>query len=81
MIYDGMRAEVSGGIIAGLAAGPLYGVGAPWLQKLMPWAAHTRDNPEGGMLMSPQPPQQNTEKSRPDEQSQQRSSQQVLHAS
>ena len=23
--------------MAGLAAGPLYGVGAPWLKRLLPW--------------------------------------------
>ena len=31
-------AEFSGGIIAGLLAGPLYGVGAPWLKALIPWS-------------------------------------------
>ncbi|KAK9804678.1 hypothetical protein WJX73_009374 [Symbiochloris irregularis] len=30
-------AEFSGGILAGLAAGPLYGVGAPWLRIILPW--------------------------------------------
>ena len=31
-------AEFSGGIIAGLLAAPLYGVGAPWLKALIPWS-------------------------------------------
>ncbi|KAK9804652.1 hypothetical protein WJX73_004701 [Symbiochloris irregularis] len=41
-------AEFAGGILAGLAAGPLYGVGAPWLGKILPWV-----HPQDGLLNEP----------------------------
>ena len=39
-------AEFSGGIIAGLIAAPLYGVGAPWLKAVIPWS-HPDEEVEG----------------------------------
>lgn len=37
------RAECVGGVAAGLAAGPLYGTGASWLKKLVPWIMPTEE--------------------------------------
>ena len=34
-------AECVGGVIAGMLAGPLYGVGSPWLKKMLPWIKET----------------------------------------
>ena len=34
-------AECTGGVIAGLLAGPLYGVGSGWLKRLLPWIKPT----------------------------------------
>ena len=39
-------AECIGGVIAGLMAGPLYGVGSTWLKKMMPWIKAT-EKPTG----------------------------------
>lgn len=39
-IFD---AEFVGGVAAGLMAGPLYGTGATWLKKLLPWIKQTED--------------------------------------
>lgn len=39
-------AEFCGGVIAGFAAGPLYGVGASYLKKMMPWIKST-EKPTG----------------------------------
>ena len=36
-------AEAIGGVAAGLAAGPLYGAGAPWLKKMLPWIRPTEE--------------------------------------
>lgn len=46
--FSGMAApaEISGGILAGITAGPLYGVGAIWLKKVLPWS-HPHERPEG----------------------------------
>ena len=41
-----LRAEAIGGVAAGLAAGPLYGAGASWLKKLLPWVK-TTEHPTG----------------------------------
>ena len=35
--------RVFGGLAAGLMAGLLYGVGAPWLRKLLPWHRHEEE--------------------------------------
>ncbi len=34
-------AECVGGVIAGILAGPLYGVGSPWLKRMLPWIKKT----------------------------------------
>lgn len=34
-------AECCGGVIAGLLAGPLYGVGSGWLKRMLPWIKET----------------------------------------
>ena len=34
-------AECVGGVIAGILAGPLYGVGSPWLKRMLPWIKET----------------------------------------
>ena len=36
-------AECVGGVIAGLMAGPLYGTGASWLKKMLPWIKPTEE--------------------------------------
>lgn len=36
-------AELFGGVVAGLMAGPLYGTGATWLKKMLPWIKQTED--------------------------------------
>ena len=36
-------AECVGGVAAGLMAGPLYGTGATWLKKMLPWIRPTED--------------------------------------
>ena len=38
-----MCAEAVGGVAAGLMAGPLYGTGATWLKKMLPWIRPTED--------------------------------------
>lgn len=45
-VYIYAIAEISGGILAGITAGPLYGVGAIWLKKVLPWS-HPHERPEG----------------------------------
>ena len=37
-----------GGVAAGLLAGPLYGTGATWLKKMLPWIKPTEDGSEDG---------------------------------
>lgn len=46
-MVDLATAECVGGVIAGLMAGPLYGVGSDWLKKLMPWIKAS-EQPKGG---------------------------------
>ena len=36
-------AECVGGVAAGLMAGPLYGTGATWLKKMLPWIRPTEE--------------------------------------
>ena len=38
-----LDAELFGGVVAGLMAGPLYGTGATWLKKMLPWIKTTED--------------------------------------
>lgn len=40
-----------GGVAAGLLAGPLYGTGASWLKKMLPWIRPTEDTSEEGKGM------------------------------
>ena len=35
--------ECVGGVAAGLMAGPLYGTGATWLKKMLPWIKPTEE--------------------------------------
>ncbi len=36
-------AQCVGGVAAGLMAGPLYGTGATWLKKMLPWIRPTEE--------------------------------------
>jgi len=40
---DLLCAECVGGLAAGLMAGPLYGTGATWLKKMLPWIRPTEE--------------------------------------
>ena len=42
-IVQCLDAELFGGVVAGLMAGPLYGTGATWLKKMLPWIKQTED--------------------------------------
>ena len=46
------HAEGVGGVIAGLVAAPLYGVGATWLTGLVPWQKRSEspDGPSGRLV-------------------------------
>ncbi|KAL3137469.1 hypothetical protein ABBQ38_004758 [Trebouxia sp. C0009 RCD-2024] len=43
-------AECVGGVIAGMLAGPLYGVGSPFLKKMLPWIHETEIVKEDGKV-------------------------------
>lgn len=44
-------AECVGGVIAGMLAGPLYGVGSPFLKKILPWIHETEIVKEDGKVL------------------------------
>lgn len=44
-------AECVGGVIAGIIAGPLYGVGSPFLKKFLPWIHETEIVKEDGKVV------------------------------
>lgn len=49
-------AECVGGVIAGMLAGPLYGVGSPFLRRLLPWIKETEIVKEGGEIVDTSAP-------------------------
>ena len=44
-------AECVGGVIAGMLAGPLYGVGSPVMKKMLPWIHSTEIVKEDGKVL------------------------------
>lgn len=50
-------AECVGGVIAGILAGPLYGVGSPFLKKILPWIRETEIVKEDGQVLDTDHPE------------------------
>ena len=48
-------AECTGGVVAGLLAGPLYGVGSPFLRRWLPWIKKTEVMTDSGELVDTAP--------------------------
>ena len=55
-LIDGCCAECVGGVIAGMLAGPLYGVGSPFLRRALPWIKETEIVKEGGEIVDTSAP-------------------------